>query len=146
MDHSPKFVLGKINSGSAISFPILSINMLNVPFEKMQHYIATAQARKQQRLVSLRQRQEQGLEIAQAAAKILKSEFAVDRVVVFGSLLGDNFHENSDIDLAVWGLAERNYFRAVAQLLSLSDFDVDLIEVQFASEEILEAIAQGREL
>ncbi len=120
--------------------------MLNVPFEKMQHYIATAQARKQQRLVSLRQRQEQGLEIAQAAAKILKSEFAVDRVVVFGSLLGDNFHENSDIDLAVWGLAERNYFRAVAQLLSLSDFDVDLIEVQFASEEILEAIAQGREL
>jgi predicted nucleotidyltransferase len=120
--------------------------MMNISPEKMQHYIATAQGRKQQRLVSLRQRQEQGLEIAQAAAKILKSEFAVDRVVVFGSLLGETFHENSDIDLAVWGLPEKDYFKAVARLLSLSDFDVDLIEVQFASEEILEAIALGREL
>jgi uncharacterized protein len=120
--------------------------MLNVPPEKMQQYILTAQARQQQRLEALNQRQQRGLEIAKMAAQKLKTEFGVSRVVMFGSLLGDNFHESSDIDLAVWGLPEQFYFKAVAQILSLSDFEFDLVEVQYASPEILAAIAQGTEL
>jgi uncharacterized protein len=119
--------------------------MINVSPDQMQEYIHTAKLRKQQRLAKLDQRRLQGLEIAQTAAKILKTEFMASRVVAFGSLL-EVFHETSDIDLAVWGLPEKSYFKAVARLLSLSDFDFDLVEVQYASPEILTAIAQGTEL
>lgn len=122
------------------------LDMLNVPPERMQRYILTAKTRKQQRLSALHQRRERGLAIAKMAAQILKIEFTASRVVMFGSLLNENFHETSDIDLAVWRLPEKSYFKAVAQLLSLSEFEFDLVEVQYASPEILAAIAQGIEL
>jgi uncharacterized protein len=118
----------------------------NIPPEKMQHYILTAQARRQQRLEALDQRRQRGLQIAAMAAQMLKTDFVTSRVVLFGSLLGANFHETSDIDLAVWGLPEQSYFKAVARLLSLSEFEFDLVEAQHASPEILAAIAQGTEL
>jgi uncharacterized protein len=120
--------------------------VLNVSSEQMQQYILTAKARRQQGLVALEQRRLDGFEIAKTAAQILKTEFSASRVVIFGSLLSQQFHETSDLDLAVWGLPERLYFKAVARLLSLSDFEVDLVEVQYASPEILAAIAQGTEL
>jgi predicted nucleotidyltransferase len=112
----------------------------------MQNYILTAQARQQERLATLHRRRESGLEIAKMAAQILKTEFAVTRVVVFGSLLGDMFHETSDIDLAVWRLPEKSYFKAIGRLLSLSEFEFDLVEGQYASPEILAAIAKGTDL
>ena len=82
----------------------------------------------------------------QTAAQILKTEFAASRVVVFGSLLGESFHETSDLDLAVWGLPEKSYFKAVSRLVALSAFAVDLVEVQYAKPELLAAIAQGLKL
>jgi uncharacterized protein len=120
--------------------------MINVPPDPMQQYIHTAKLREQQRLAELDQRKLRGWEIAQTATKVLKTEFMASRVVAFGSLLGETFHETSDIDLAVWGLPEKLYFKAVARLLSLSDFDFDLVEAQYASPEIVMAIAQGTEL
>lgn len=122
------------------------IEVLNVPPEQMQRYIATARARQQQRLAELEQRRRCGFEIAKTAAQILKTEFSASRVVLFGSLLGPHFHEESDLDLAVWELPEQTYFKAVARLLSLSDFAIDLVETQYASPEMLAAIAQGIEL
>lgn len=120
--------------------------MLNITFDQMQQYVLTAKTRQNQRLIALNQRKSQGFEIAQIAARLLKTEFFASRVVVFGSLLSENFHETSDIDLAVWGLPEKSYFKAVSRLLSLSDFEFDLVEVQYATPEILTAIAQGTEL
>jgi uncharacterized protein len=120
--------------------------MPNVPLEQMQQYILTAKARKQQQLADLEQRRQHGFEVAKTAAQVLKTEFAASRVVLFGSLLSENFHETSDLDLAVWGLPEKHYFKAVARLLSLIDFEIDLVEVQLASPEILAAIAQGMEV
>lgn len=120
--------------------------MMNKSSEQMQQYILTAKTRKQQRLAALHQRKMHGFEVAKVATQLLKTEFAASHVVVFGSLLSENFHETSDIDLAVWGLPEKFYFKAVARLLSLSDFAFDLVEVQHASPEILEAIAKGLEL
>ncbi|NJN87701.1 MAG: nucleotidyltransferase domain-containing protein [Leptolyngbyaceae cyanobacterium SL_7_1] len=122
------------------------LNRLNVSPEQMQQYILTARSRQQQRLVALEQRRQHGFEIANTAAHLLKTEFSASRVVVFGSLLNQNFHETSDLDLAVWDLPEAFYFQAVSRLLSLSDFAVDLVEVQRPSPEILVAIAQGTEL
>ena len=43
------------------------------------------------------------------------------------------FHRRSDVDLAVWGLDEKDYYRAVVSLLSLSpEIEMDLIEVERA--------------
>jgi predicted nucleotidyltransferase len=53
----------------------------------------------------------------------------------------------SDIDLAVWGLPEKDYFKAVGVLLDIAeDFSLDLIEAQHARSYILPAISQGIEL
>ncbi|MDX2240086.1 MAG: nucleotidyltransferase domain-containing protein [Leptolyngbyaceae cyanobacterium bins.302] len=120
--------------------------MSKVSSEAMERYVLTAQRREKERSLKLQKLRAQGIEVAKAAAKILKSDFEADRVIVFGSLLDEGFHETSDIDLAIWNLPEKAYFKAVGQLNSLSDFDVDLVEVQYASPEILAAIAQGLEL
>lgn len=146
VQHLMKHKSSKMDSSATLKQTNVALTMLNVPLESMQRYILTAQIRKQQRLAELQQRREQGLEVAKTAAKMLKTEFRADRVVVFGSLLGESFHETSDIDLAVWGLPEKSYFKAVSQLLALSDFEVDLVEVQYAIPEILAAIALGLEL
>jgi predicted nucleotidyltransferase len=53
----------------------------------------------------------------------------------------------SDIDLAVWGLPERDYFRAVGNLLDItSEFNIDLVEGQRVQPHILKGIAKGIEL
>jgi hypothetical protein len=47
----------------------------------------------------------------------------------------------------VWGLPERDYFRAVATLMDVEpEFRVDLVEGQRVEPHILKAIAQGIEL
>jgi hypothetical protein len=56
-------------------------------------------------------------------------------------------HARSDIDLAVWGLPEEDYFRAVGDLLDIDpDFEIDLVEIQYAKPTILPAIQAGVEV
>ena len=113
----------------------------------MQAYIATARQRQQQRQTQLQQRRQQGLTLAGVAAEILKHDFDVSRVVVFGSVLSDQtFHETSDLDLAVWGLPPERYLSAVAKLLNLSGFSIDLVPAETASPHLQAAIAKGLEL
>lgn len=114
------------------------------PADKMQVYIETARNQQQQRRLMLCQRQERGLEVARQAAQILKETFGVSRVVVFGSLLSeDTFHESSDLDLAVWDLPSEMYLKAVARLMQLPEFSIDLVQAELASPYLQTAIAQG---
>ena len=53
---------------------------------------------------------------------------------------------HSDIDLAVWDLPEKDYFKAVADLDYGHDFEVDLVEIQQAKPHIFKGIEQGLEL
>ena len=114
--------------------------------DKMQEYISTARQREQRRLEQLVQRRSQGKAAAQKAATLLKQEFGVVRVVLFGSVLGREFHESSDLDLAVWGLPESLYFKAIARLEGLDGFVIDLVEAQHALPHIADAIKEGIEL
>ncbi len=116
-----------------------------ISIHKMQDYILTARRQEQQRQDRLQQRREQGVAAAKIAAEQLK-QLGATRVVLFGSLLSENFDENSDLDLAVWDLPERLYFRAVGQLQGIAGFEVDLVEAQHAALHIAEAIAHGVEL
>lgn len=86
--------------------------------------------------------------VARRAAAILKQDFGVKKVVAFGSLTQPAlFHKHSDVDLAVWGLAERDYFRAVGILQGLDDsIEVDLIEYENASDSMQATIQRGTEL
>ncbi|APB33752.1 DNA polymerase beta domain-containing protein [Gloeomargarita lithophora Alchichica-D10] len=110
-----------------------------------QMYISNHQKREQLRQLQLEKRQEKGWVIAQKCAKILQEKYGATKVVLFGSML-TKIHEQSDIDLAVWGLADRFYFPAYAELLDISNFSIDLVPVQNAYPHLLKAIDQGHPL
>ena len=83
---------------------------------------------------NLNQRLIQAWEIARQAANLLKQEFGVHQVAVFGSLVhGRWFSKTSDIDLVVWGCDPDAYFVAVARLQDLSPFKVDLVAMENCS-------------
>jgi predicted nucleotidyltransferase len=95
----------------------------------MEAYRVTAQQRWAEERRRLAQRHERAWAIARQAADLLRCEYGVDRVTLFGSLVrSELFHIRSDIDLAVWGLDERHYYRAVSRLLALDPaFEIDLL-------------------
>ena len=115
----------------------------------MDAYQLTAQKRVQKQQEAVVKRQEKAWKLAQTAASLLKEEFGAAQVAIFGSLLQPKlFHRRSDIDLAVWGLDESEYFRAVSRLLSLDpDISFDLVEVEHASSGLREKIeSEGQSL
>ncbi len=117
--------------------------------EQMAVYRASAQRRRQEKRDRLHHRQQLGLEIAQQASALLKQGFHAQKVILFGSMRSpDSVHDRSDVDLAVWGLNPKDYFRAVGQLQGLHpDISVDLIEAESASPRLLGEIdATGVEL
>ena len=104
---------------------------------------------KPQRLEAMRQRQQIGLTIAKQAAQILKEQFHADRVVLFGSLLNvEAMHEHSDIDIAVWGLADDQLLSAWSTLDSSIDFQstfpyIDLVPAEKAFPYIQDSIEKA---
>jgi len=117
--------------------------------EQMAMYRASAQQRWQDKRDRLYHRQQLGLAVARQASDLLKQRFHVQKVMLFGSMCSpDSVHERSDVDLAVWGLNPREYFRAVGQLQALHpNISVDLVEVESAAPRLLREIeASGVEL
>ena len=115
---------------------------MSVTKEKMARYKATARRRWEQERKQLSQRFHETSKLAREAAELLREQFGVERVVLFGSAGHEGlFHSKSDMDLAVWGLDEREYYRAVAQLIALDpQMDVDLIRVEDAGEPLRKEI------
>ena len=101
-----------------------------IPVQQLQAYQKAAQQRRHQKAQRLAQRHAHAWRVAQQAAQMLKRQFGATQVVVFGSVLSPKrFHPHSDVDLAVWGLAEGLYYQAVGRLQGLdADIAVDLIE------------------
>ena len=62
--------------------------------------------------------------------ELLREQFGVERVRVFGSLIDkDRYTRWSDVDIAVWGLAPEQYYRAVEAVNDLAeDIKVDVID------------------
>jgi len=115
----------------------------------MEVYRATAKRRQQEELEAKDRSRELAWEVARRAAGLLRDQFGVSRVVVFGSLVrGRSFSRWSDIDLAAWGLRPDDYFVAVAHLQDLSpDFEIDLVAMEYCRPELQEVILrEGRVL
>jgi uncharacterized protein len=87
-------------------------------------------------------------DVRQAAVE-LKRRFAVSRVLLFGSLADEVwFTSDSDVDLAVEGLAPHDYWaawRTVEEIIT--DREVDLVDLEAASGALQQAIIRyGLEL
>ena len=112
--------------------------------DKMAAYRASARQRRQQKVDRLQARYHRGRAIAQQAATLLKQDFQVEKVVLFGSMVsGDLIHERSDVDLAVWGLHPQDLYKAVGRLLALApDMPIDVVPIEEASPRLQVAIQQ----
>ncbi len=70
-------------------------------------------------------------ELARQAARLLKAQFGATRVVVFGSLVHEGcFTSWSDVDIAAWGIAPEDTFRAIGAAMDLGgDIEVNLVDM-----------------
>lgn len=116
--------------------------ILSVSSAQLDAYVTHAHQRNSDRQPQMHQRQQDGLIQAKYAATLLKQEFRVKEVFLFGSLLTPEFvHPESDIDLAVWGLNRDRYCEAVGTLLcSVKGFNVDLIMLETAPSSLLDCV------
>ena len=117
---------------------------VNITPEQMAGYREGYRQRKQQRAQGLAARHARAWQVALAGAAMLREQFGAERVAVFGSVLRpERFYERSDVDLAVWGLDERVYLKAVSRLLDIDpEISVDLVEAEFARPALLAVIEQ----
>ncbi len=113
---------------------------------KLAEYRAGARRRREAREAASAERRARALDLAREAARFLRETYQVSRVAVFGSAAqGHYFDEHSDLDLAVWDLDERLYFRAQGQILALHsavepDIEIDLVRYEDARPALREAI------
>nr|HID14120.1 nucleotidyltransferase domain-containing protein [Anaerolineae bacterium] len=94
-----------------------------------------------QRQHTAEERRKRALEVAEACTQLLKQRFGARRVLLFGSLAGEGeWHERSDIDLAVEGLTPADFFPAYSACRDLLprdlDLDLDLVPLEDAYPEM----------
>ena len=83
-------------------------------------------------------RHEAGI-IAEECVRVLKERFGARKVYLFGSVTGRTpWHERSDVDIAVEGLAPQDYMRALSALYKLfpPGLELDLISLEEAPPEL----------
>jgi len=87
--------------------------------------------------------------LAATCAQLLVDGYGVTRVWLIGSVLKpETFRKGSDIDLAVEGLADRDYFPALAKLYEQlpAGLELDLISVETAQASLREHVMEEGEL
>jgi predicted nucleotidyltransferase len=108
---------------------------------------ASFQIRKaESRRRALELRRERMLELARAAAKVLRAEFGARRIWLFGSLRHAWFHEKSDVDLAVEGIAPERIGAAWDRVAAVVAGPVDLVCWEDASPSLRARVAETGEL
>jgi uncharacterized protein len=115
---------------------------INLTPEKIARYRATALKRQAQEMAEVNQRRQQAWQAARLAADLLRQEFKVSRVVVFGSLARESgFNRWSDVDIAAWGLALEDTFRAIGAVMDLqTEIPVNLVDINTAHSSLVAAI------
>lgn len=115
-----------------------------VPEKSIESYRQGLARRMLAEEVELEARFQEAWAVAKSAADYLCANYDVAEVYLFGSLVyRDLFHRRSDIDLAVKGLPARDYYRAVSNLLNLSNtFSFDLVLFEEAAPSLQACIAK----
>ncbi|MBN1219494.1 MAG: nucleotidyltransferase domain-containing protein [Anaerolineae bacterium] len=112
--------------------------------ETMAVYRATVQRRRKVEEQAHQQRQQLAWQLARRAAALLKEQFGATRVVVFGSLIHEDcFTPWSDVDLAAWGIALEDTFRAMGAVMDLSrEIEINLVDINACRPSLLATIEQ----
>ena len=115
---------------------------LDLTPDQIANYRAHALRRRQQEQPEVDRRKQKAWQAARDAARMLKEEFNATRVVVFGSLArGSGFTQWSDVDIAAWGLAQNDTFRAIGAIMDMeTDVPVNLVDVDTARPSLLSTI------
>lgn len=100
-----------------------------------EEYIRAWVERKKKEEEKMKLLAHKALEEARKVTGVLREKYGAKRVVLFGSLAkylrgAGEFTERSDIDLAVEGLPKEEYFRVLSEINRLSEFEVDLIDLE----------------
>ncbi len=85
------------------------------------------------------------------AAKIagyLRERYGCEEIYLIGSILEkEQFSEKSDIDLVIKGLPKDRYFYILAEVRDITDFPIDIIPYEDASELIRNIVKkEGKEI
>lgn len=88
------------------------------------------------------EQREQLLQLISQVARLLKSQFGAEKVFLFGSLANRSwFERTSDIDIAVSGMPQSNYWQAWKMVEDvIKDRSVDLVQLEEASPSLLRVI------
>lgn len=115
---------------------------LELSSEQIAAYYTSARKRLRQEEEENNQRRQAAWAAARQAARILRERFGVTRVVVFGSLVQETgFTRWSDVDLAAWGIAPEDTFRAIGAVMDLdSAVPVNLVDVNTVRPKLLAVI------
>jgi uncharacterized protein len=110
--------------------------------EQITRYRASALERQQREEVESAARRQEAWRIAREAAQLLRQRFNVSRVVVFGSLARQTgFNRWSDVDIAAWGIASEDTFRAIGAVMDLqTEIPINLVDVNTARPSLLASI------
>jgi len=122
----------------------MAFSVLNLSPEQLDQYRRTAARREKIRAVKIKPRMEKAWKLAKKAAKVLREQYHAERVAVFGSLLHESrFTEWSDVDVAAWGIAPDQTFRAIGTVMDLdSSFEINLVDVNTCTPSLLKAIEE----
>ena len=107
-------------------------------------YRASAQARLRSERAQREVRRQRAWHLARQAAELLRTQYGVQQVSVFGSLAHPGrFTQWSDVDLAAWGLTAANWLKASAAVRALAnDIELNVVDVSGCSPELLAAIVR----
>ena len=110
--------------------------------EKREEYRRGAVEAEERDARELAKRRERAWQLARSATALLRDKYHATRVVVFGSLIKDEmFPPWSDIDIAAWGVAPHQTFKAIGDVLWVSkDIEMNLVDVNTCSSRLLEEI------
>jgi predicted nucleotidyltransferase len=75
----------------------------------------------------------------------LIQNFNIKKIILFGSLVKDNFCETSDIDLAVEGIPPEAYFPTLAKINTMSDRWIDLKPIESLDPHFLKRVLETGE-
>ncbi len=117
--------------------------------DSLAEYRTTMKEREKRARREWEQRRERARATARHVTGYLHDAYDVSRVVLFGSMVREGLlREDSDLDLAVWGLDADDYFEAVGRVQDEgAPFSVDLVRMERAPDSLHDLVQEeGRAL
>ena len=121
---------------------IMTTPVLDLSPRQIDEYRLTAAEHQRSRAAKNKPRLEKAWVLAKKAAEILRARYHVTRVAVFGSMLHEaRFTEWSDVDIAAWGIAPDQTFRAIGTVMDLdASIEINLVDVNTCTTSLRESI------